>query len=386
MTTILTKEVYPQIIQGFNSRNDRNKFLQYIAKYLDNNSEILSTNGPYKQLYFKEIDKNYIFVILKMNIGELPGIIKKIPCIKSEWQVLPEFRFWIFALTIRYFEENVKKKDEIDLILMYLTSYFYSSLFYRSFKFEPNENIMAYTINNLSNRFYIKKYKTVYAALYNTVRSSHENNLKKLLRGDDEDLKDYLIAFRTSISSFLKNIAREYYNNYEKRKFINFDKDVLDDENYKEIDNLSFQINRISDACHMYVVSNPFDYEVAKLVSTLTILSESNIRSAINDIIDKKNNELKTLFSLILDVYFSANNKVEDIPTKKFIADMLMIYTSSNIKNDAILKLKSLLEEWLMECSKKYLQTNRLATKSVFKKAVFMYFVFIIQKTYHLRG
>jgi len=390
MSNIFYTKLYPYIKEAMDSKNNRNKLMSYIYQYFDNNNEVLSANAPYKQLYFKETDKNYPFLFIKYDMREIPAILSEIKKVgslsKHPWKILGEPRFWVYVLLIKYFQENSKTEEELNAMIMYMACYFYSSLYYGSFRFEPNENIMNYTINNLSNRFYIKKYKTIYNSLLHTVKSSHLNFQESLKKCSDEDMIKYIISFRTSIASFLQNIAAEFYKNYKEKNYINMEKDVHDDETFIEVDNVSFQIDRKAAATNNYMISSKYDENIVSLVSTLTTVSENVVKSAIIDIIEKKGYTLKEIIALIIDIYVLEGNKIDTIPTKKFISTCLLVYTSSNVKNKSILKLKEMLDELLKESSSKYLLTNRAATRSNFRKAVFLYFVFAIQKTYHFKG
>ena len=62
---------------------------------------------------------------------------------------------------ITYAKRN-KNTDLANYALMYLALSMYPSLHYKYFPFEPNPQIMDYTINNLSNRYKIKQLGTIW--------------------------------------------------------------------------------------------------------------------------------------------------------------------------------------------------------------------------------
>ena len=68
------------------------------------------------------------------------------------------------TIIIRYFRMN-KMDGERKSCCLYLALSMYPSLFSKYFKFKPNENIMEYTINNLSDKYKIKKTGTLLSAL-----------------------------------------------------------------------------------------------------------------------------------------------------------------------------------------------------------------------------
>jgi len=388
--SLLLKNFYPSVQKAFSSITNRNKMLRYIFTYIDKNSEVLSKSGLYDQLYFKETDKNIPLLYIDYKMDDLLTIIKNMKEVDYKWEVLGEPKFWVYTAILRYFHVEVKKRQEFEIVLLYLVLYFYSSLFYKFFRFSPNANIMDFTISNLSNRFYIKKYLTLQKTLLITATNFHESNIKKLERGRDVDFKDYILGLRTAINSFVLNIKNEYEKNKAAGKYINKEQDIDeegDDGKFVEIDNISFQIEKIANNANMYIVMINIDKEIVKLVATLVVFSESIISTAIHDIIGKKGNQIKELLKLVLAVYLEdSHNTVDTIISKKFIAHCLKSYTSSNTTNNFVIKIKDILDDWLVECSPKYSMTQRAATKGEFKKALFLYFVFAIQKSYKFKG
>ena len=57
---------------------------------------------------------------------------------------------------------------------------------------------------------------------------------------------------------------------------------------------------------------------------------------------------------------------------------MVTAYTVSNTNDDFIIKMKDILDTLMKRYSDLYLQTNRAATQSNMRAAIYRYFVYII--------
>ena len=86
---------------------------------------------------------------------------------------------------------------------------------------------------------------------------------------------------------------------------------------------------------------------------------------------------------MILQLFLSEEgNNAEDIGSQKFINYCWNLYIKSNTKDKSILEIKDILDKWLEQNSKEYVKTERVTTKSNFRKAIYLYMVFTIQQTY----
>jgi hypothetical protein len=146
-------------------------------------------------------------------------------------------------------------------------------------------------------------------------------------------------------------------------------------------------IDRVSKNTNMYIVTNGVDEKILNIIKKLTIINKSDTKTAIYNIIERYGPKVQYFISRIITAFISdRHNEFDDIISKKFIGYCMKIFVSSNNRNEDILEVKKILDEWLEMTSLKYQKTNRTATKSAFRKSIFLYFVFSIQKAYHFKG
>jgi CRISPR/Cas system CSM-associated protein Csm2 small subunit len=167
---------------------------------------------------------------------------------------------------------------------------------------------------------------------------------------------------------------------------MNQEEDSFDEENYHETTNTSMIIANLSHLATMKTIARGIQPELVSLSAKICQISASALRVAITNIINVKSDQVQILFEMILQLYLSeGNHSAESIKSQEFTNYILEMYIKSNTSDEAILKIKDILDEWLKECSTNYLKTERAATKINFRKATLLYFTFVLQKTYTIR-
>ena len=122
------------------------------------------------------------------------------------------------------------------------------------------------------------------------------------------------------------------------------------------------------------------DMRIANMSAQISEVSRNEIRNVIMNLSNNDANDICRLSELILQLFlFDSNNSVEEVSGKKFLGECLKIYKKSNTNDKTILEIKDILDKWLNKHSSKYRQTNREATLSNFRRAIFVYFVLHIQ-------
>ena len=139
------------IANKFKDKSTCQSWVRIISSYVDRNSENLSTTGPVKQTTFSNGDRNNIYNLFDISENAISMIAKQSVELSRGVNTAEPFNI-LMTLAIRECHvrklENERKSGAIYLILS-----MYPSIFKKYFKFEPNERIMAYTINNLSSKY-----------------------------------------------------------------------------------------------------------------------------------------------------------------------------------------------------------------------------------------
>lgn len=377
----LTDALYPITAKALANKKTNDDLFKGARKYFDKNANIIFDSSLAQRIFFTDSDKQVIYTASGLSIPEIRTVLKNAEYIKDNWKIMNEPLNTCAAMIARYYAIN-KKEKELKAFLTYYAFYFYTSVYHKYLPYGAQENIMAFTINNLSNKYLIKQTGSLFKTIEHTAWISHENHKDALIKGTDKGLADYISSLKVRINNFMKNIKNEYTQNHASKKYINYDIDSYDEDDFHVADNNSYIVQNTSDAAVVKLTTYGPDMKLVKLSANMNQVSENDIRNVISAISDGHTEEIKRMTELILQLYlFESHNTVKDIHSNKFLYSCIEIYKKSNTNDKIILEIKSILDSWLKKYSVRYNKTNREATLSSFRRAIYVYFVLHIQQS-----
>lgn len=363
------------------------KFKSTMTKFIEKRADALYSDAPYHRIYFTTEDENDMFNAIGVSRETVKSYMDKTyfaemssfaQAAKSEMTILD-------MCIIRYFFLKGKKKElELALIHLSFSGKFYPSIHYGSYpKVEPVPHVMLYVVNNsLSNKFDIKTQGSVLGAIKNIANTWINTYSSKFKSFDDEDVVYLIQQLHNRIKSFMKNIATEYYKVYEnKDKYMTYDSDSMDADNYRIADNDSVRAERIVERTMEQVINAGVNYKLCKMSSS-DLVKTDEIKAIIESLISDKSNlaEIKELIGLLVTNYFANCNKEKDVTDISFIS--YSIAPKPNAKNKDIIRQHEIIEEWLSENSQAYMRRrSRAATKSAYFKSIYSYFTLLIYES-----
>lgn len=376
---ILLTSVYPDVSKGLSDKKVRQDLINSLNTYMNHNSTKLTTKGPIYRTTYGTKDRDHLYNACSTNENDLRKIIKTIPSLKSQQNIVKEPYNTLCALASRFAimtnDDTFLKQTQILLILS-----LYPTLHAKYFRYEPNEDIMDYTINNLSEKFIAKKEPTFYHAMLSITINAMDLHKKRLVEGTDDKIIGYVLDVKTRISSLFKNIAREFYDNHKKNLFLGKEQDDFDPDQYKEYDSNSYAIERITNKVVLNLLTEGVNYKLVDISAKMNTVSISELRNYLNQLIITENREdIRKIVEALITLYLQdGSNRPEDINTTKFVLKSLDYYRSSNIINKNMILIKDILDKW-MKMVGTMDKTNRLATINNFRRAFFLFFVYSIQ-------
>jgi hypothetical protein len=289
----------------------------------------------------------------------------------------------LLFLMIRYFHIN-KLEAERKSASIYLILSMYPSIHAKYFKFEPNENIMSFTVNSLSNKYKIKQQGTLLATLVDMVEIADNHYKNIIVRGNDKDIADYISAVKTRLNQFMKNITTEFMKQHASGRYLNYDTDNEDPDNFSVADNNSLVIDRISTSVSTNLAVKGPDQKSVMLSAKMNKISVNDLRSTMNSICRDKVNrpKIREIISCILyEFLFTGQYSEQDIYDMKFTLYSSVIYKRSNTTRSNIVRIKNILDFWIKEYSSIYKKSNLVSTLNQFRRAIFIFFIFTVQQT-----
>jgi len=387
-----------------------NPIKKVITEFADKNSNILQSNIIGKQLLLNEKVQNEILDYLGFTPQYLKETIKESPYFKSfgGLQLTDQLVFAIPLLLLSGEFARLGKKVE--------SHFFYNIAFYKPyaarvsqyFPLGVNEDQMMYTIENLSERFDIKKYGTLLEVLEKMANSSYENYIDDLQENvTDKDLHVIFTAgIYSRVNSFVQSITREYHKN--KGKYLPFEQGTF--EGTDDSEGETFERDIQSDAAVKYsmvrkvisdISKNPVDEKIADISARYGFIGLTQkmgdykysgmytdiIKNTISNIIEKDFKNIPVFIESIIGSFlFNINPNtgkkygVEELKSPVFLTGALKVFKSPNSKDQNILKARNMLNDMLKNNSVDYINFG-VTQKRNLKNAVYFYFILLIQKS-----
>lgn len=383
ITSVILANIYPKVEQAFTSKETQRKFSAIVASYVDRNVNRLSTAGPSKRTLFSDMERNKVYDLVNFDPKTCKAIVKQSNYIKASWKIVNDPFNLVMMMILRYAKLN--QLDQINqLAVTYLTLSMYPSLHYKYFKFEPNEAIMQYTINNLSNKFKVKQVGNILQALVDTTALADKTYDKNIRHANDKELTDYINAYKTRLNSLIKKIRDAFEKDYRSGNYMNTERDNEDENDFKTSDSNSLLIQRIVDQVVLKLSVNGPDSRIVDISAKMNQVSVNETRNTLNQLTQNKDESvnIRALSESILYLYlFNGENHVNDLNGSKFLTFCLAVYKKSNTNDENVIKVKSILDTWSEKYSETYRKTQRVATLNNFRRALYTFFVFTLQRT-----
>lgn len=383
ITSVILANIYPKVEQAFTSKDTQRKFMNIVASYVDRNVNRLSTAGPSKRTLFSDMERNKVYDLIDFDPKSCKAIVKQSNYIKSSWKIVNDPFNLIMMMILRFAKLN--KLDQINqLAVTYLTLSMYPSLHYKYFKFEPNEAIMQYTINNLSNKFKVKQVGNILQALVDTTALADKTYDKFIRHANDKELTDYINAYKTRLNSLIKKIRDAFEKDYRSGNYMNTERDNEDETDFMMSDSNSLLIQRVVDQVALKLSINGPDSRIVDISAKMNQVSVNETRNTLNIITQNKEESvnIRALCEAILYLYlFNGENHVSDLNGSKFLTFCLAVYKKSNTNDENVIKIKTILDMWIEKYSETYRKTQRVATVNNFRRALYTFFVFTIQRS-----
>ena len=179
----------------------------------------------------------------------------------------------------------------------------------------------------------------------------------------------------------MKNIASEFYDAYNNGyEYISYDVDDFSQDNYREVDNNSFVVDRILNKIVTKVAMNGPNFNTVSLSAKLCNVSLNELKNLSLIVTNEYNMEdYKNITEAILQIYlFDMKRMPEQIKSKDYITSVLQIYKRTNNKDENLNTIRRILDKWIDENGVKK-RIKRQATLNNFKRSMFIFVALTIQ-------
>lgn len=378
--------LWDKVEKVLSTNEGKRAFSNMVGNYINRNSSKLTTIGPMYQIPFTYEDKSNFYKIFEVDESELTAVIKKTrETIKTSippWQFISQNALFVLMyFVVRYFTIQ-KDSKQLNNALSIMALAIYPSIYYKYFRrWTINTGVMHYTIDNLSQRFIIKKSYHIFGALMYSVQGSWKFHEKNIVDGSDENCVQFAWRIRNDQNSLIKKIAQNYISNKEKGYTVTTDVDSFDDNAVIDVENDTNRVGNMTSKIVLQIVVNGVDLKICDFAANAANISKLELRNYLSKIIIEKNSEeMKSFIESILFLYlYYEKHTYEEINSKQFISFALSLFKKTNSKDENISNIKKLLDKW-GDDSGLYGKFSRVATRIDYTKGIFLYFILTIQK------
>lgn len=385
-TKAILTDVYPLIENSLN--RNLTSWKRNISNFVSKRSVYLFDSVPCERIAYSDADRDDFFRSLIIDRRDVEKGIKN-----TFYASITKFKpsqakdaLTIAALcVIRYFQLKKDQKNlELALIYFCFSGKLYPSVHYGSFPISPSKyrQIMEYVVNNqLTNKFELKSKGTVIGAIKSIALLWQESYTGMFKSFDDEDVCYVVQQIHNRIKSFMKNIARLYYDAYDNKEFISYQKDNLPEEGsggtYMISDNDSFKLQKYVEQTIERLNTTQVEYKTCKACADANVHTEE-VRSILEAIFNNRENIklIKELITNMIASYMSQSSE-KDVATLKFFS--YSIKPKPNTKDPILIRIKEIVMQLLEDNSVRYRKRkHREATKQSYIKSLMTYFALVI--------
>lgn len=384
--------IYDKILKEYQDKlvSQYNNVYSFITDFISRNGEALGSKNPAKYIFWGKNDEADFFATIDADPKKIKSFITESSYIEKNWIISNDPKNFLMDTMVFFYytlKDNYKKMNypPHNLTNLLFTLRFYSSLQQRQFKYEVDEQVMTYTIDNLTRKFNLTKFNSMFELLIyyaDSTLMSYEADGKMLLH-TDKNLDDYMKKLNTRLSSFIINVARKYYANHQDSKRTVDEGQTIEFDEGKSVmrvqSSVSSDVTLVTKKVLQQFRANLTNTNYLKIACKATDASFVELYGVLEELRQSQDKGIEELLTAMLSFYLVTSKcGVDTIKSAQFLKKMVTAYTVSNTNNDYIVKMKEILDGLMKRYSELYLQTNRAATQSNMRAAIYRYFVYII--------
>jgi hypothetical protein len=391
-STHIYDSLMPRINANLNNQANVRKLQEFFSNVKGNsvNFEALSMAVPYKSLFIHHKDEQKYYEAIGIEGREILHVINTSPHIpKDSWFTVKSPMYMSLLLVAIYFK--AKKNDQMFKAIMQLWSiYMYKNV--KSKYFNPRKtgenalNCMNYTINRLSYKNDLKKYKNIEETINKKTEVFIENwfvGRQKEVTGKvtDEVLCNMINDNHRRYDTLFKNFFVEFKRDLDAGNYLNIDQDIDDGEEYIESDNVSFMVEKNTQkVMNKFILSTYPNGKIIEQVCTREPgCSTNNLRNMLNYIYNDHEKEFEKMVRVIIQIYlFEYKKKIEDLKTFDFEITMEKHFKGQSIDDKNLNELKGIIDK-IIDGSGLSKKVTRKATLNDCKRGLLLYVVVYIR-------
>ena len=350
----------------------------YHSRYLNALETLYMTSYPF---WISGKDDKILFDVTGIDretMKDLVMNIEKPDYYKVHKYYIDEVEYTICFL-LRYY--LLKKDKQMAALMCYYFAYsLYWMAWTRSFKkYAPRQEIVEYAINNLSDKFSLRKAGSINKWLFNMIDRIITTQEKGLLGGADYDIYYIIDLARTKIGNSVNGIANQIYDAANSGNMMFTSKTTTADGEVMQSNTETEVAIHLSQKYTQTFFSEPISMKALRVATTGAEIGAGEIRSAISNMKNDSSlyDSIKEFYGAVFGIFLeSGKYSADDVRTTQFVACMMNAYKKGNTADNNMLKIRDCLNAWLERGSPLYKALTRAASQSSFRKSIYTYMIY----------
>ena len=262
----------------------------------------------------------------------------------------------------------------------------YPSIFHKYYKYGvSNPGAMEYTMDNLTNKFTFKRAGNLLNTLVMSITNSFKSLHESIIIGSDKECLRWVQRIRSDQNSMMKKVRDQYEKNRLAGNQINSSLEMNSEgELIDTYTNNTSEVELVTRKVALPAIMNGVNLKYAQAAGNIGHVSVVDMRFYLSQILVNENADSVTNFIqaiLFIWLYDEHHTKAE-INGSAFLIWAGKLFQRTNSNDPNIVLIKSTLQQWsdMVGITQKF---TREATRINYKKALFFYFIFIIQYYNH---
>ena len=344
---------YPIITPILEQQKYRDQIIEFTGRFMDVHSEQLSTAGPCKMFTFADKEINELYGIFGVNNTQLVNFIDEMFKVaykenESSFHVSRKAPHKVF-LTAIIVEAYLKKYDDVIECCKYIMAFMeYPPLFRKYWSLGVNEDVMAYTIEHLPNKFKIKKMDNLRQLLKYDMDSVFRLCEERLKTQYDFQYVGFIQRARSQLNATIKKISQVYYDNIKDNVTIHKKGAILDDGNLADQEGQNSLIVQKIDTTYNKILTSGINARIVKIAAEGNSINPDILLSYLNQIYASKGNRLYKFIENVITAYMMKNPTNTSLGSGEFFNFGLILYRSIGTSKDPLYQeIREILDFWM---------------------------------------
>lgn len=377
----------PFITPKLKQKSTREALIDFTVKFMNDHQKELTTAGPVYIFSFSEKHKQVLYDMFGLSGQKIVELYTNMINETFYGKISPFITTWVknaphkILLTCILIDGLQNGYNDIVECAEYLWGFAIYPIFYRKYwRVTVREDVMNYTIENLSKKYCVKNVNNLQELLFYDAQAAVRNKEDELKAGVDHAYTNFMRSIDTRVNNKFKNISDAYFKNIKNNATSHQNTTIYDDGTQvaDQSGHTAIMAKNIDKTINKFATGE-ISKSYIKIAANATDTDAGNLAGFITQIYTIKDNKIKEFITAVITNYFDKNQNATSVGNTDFLNYGLALYRSiGTSKDENLIIVKKILAYWMNDIIGIGKYYNRIATRINYNRAVFNYMILMI--------